>query len=174
MSRRRTLSLAVMLAALVALAGMQAGTVLAGPATTAPKFLEWKSMVGVPQAFTSTAVPQLNIRGILGGGVPWTLTKGKGSLRTDGHLRIKVDGLVLATTLSNPVTAFRATVSCLTSTGDTMNVQTAGTFPATTGLASEGGGDALIEADLTLPQPCIAPIVFVTSGTGSWFASTGG
>ena len=102
-------------------------------------------MVGVPQAFTGTAMPQLNIRGVIGGGVPWTLTKGKGSIRTDGHLKIKVDGLVLASTLSNPATTFRATVSCLTGTGDTMNVQT-GTFPATTGLASEGGGDSTIEA----------------------------
>jgi len=24
-----------------------------------------------------------------------------------------------------------------------------------------------------LPQPCIAPIVFVTSPTGAWFAATG-
>ena len=62
-------------------------------------------MVGVPQAFTSHAMPQLNIRGILGGGVPWTLTKAKGSIRTDGHLKIKVDGLVLASTLSNPAAA---------------------------------------------------------------------
>ena len=68
-------------------------------------------MVGVPQAFTGTAIPQLNIRGVIGGGVPWTLTKGKGKIRTDGHLEIKVDGLVLASTLSNPATAFRATVA---------------------------------------------------------------
>lgn len=173
MSRRRTVSLAVMLASLVALAGMQAGGVLAQPGDGAPKIMEWKTMVGVPPAFTGTATPQLNIRGILGGGVPWTLTSAKGVLTTDGHLEIKVDGLVLASSLSNPVAAFRATVSCLTDTGGTTNVQT-GTFPATLGLASEGGGDARIDADLTLPQPCIAPIVFVTSGGGSWFASTGG
>jgi len=174
MSRRRTASLAVLLAALIALAGMQAGTVLAGPASSAPKFLQWRTMVGVPQAFTSTAMPQLNIRGIIGGGIPWALTKAKGSVRTNGHLRIKVDGLVLATTLSNPVPSFGATVSCLNTAGETVNVATATTFPATMGLASEGGGDATIEADLMLPQPCIAPIVFVTSPTGAWFASTGG
>jgi len=174
MSRRRTASLAVLLAALIALAGMQAGTVLAGPASSAPKFLQWRTMVGVPQAFTSTAMPQLNIRGIIGGGIPWTLTKAKGSVRTNGHLRIKVDGLVLATTLSNPVPSFGATVSCLNTAGETVNVATATTFPATMGLASEGGGDPTIEADLMLPQPCIAPIVFVTSSTGAWFASTGG
>jgi hypothetical protein len=46
-------------------------------------------------------------------------------------------------------------------------------FPATTGLASAGGGNAKIEADLSLPSPCIAPIIFVTSAGGSWFAATG-
>ena len=54
-----------------------------------------------------------------------------------------------------------------------MNVLTAA-VPATTGLASAGGGNAHIRADVSLPHPCIAPIVFVTSPAGSWFASTGG
>jgi len=45
--------------------------------------------------------------------------------------------------------------------------------PATVGAASAGGGNATIEATLTLPSPCIAPIVFVTSPTGAWFAATG-
>ena len=169
MSRRRTASLAALLAALVALAGMQAGTVLAQDSDR--KILEWKTMVGVPQAFTGTLAP---IRNINGGGVPWTLTAAKGKLRQNGHLVITVDGLVLASTLSNPVMAFRATVSCLTADAQIANVTTTATFPATTGLASAGGGDAFIDAFVDLPHPCIAPIVFVTSGTGSWFASTGG
>ena len=46
-------------------------------------------------------------------------------------------------------------------------------FPATTGPASSGGGNSEFEADVVLPSTCIAPIVFVTSATGSWFASTG-
>lgn len=46
-------------------------------------------------------------------------------------------------------------------------------FPATTGPASAGGGNAEIVADVALPQPCIAPIIFVTSGGGNWFAATG-
>lgn len=45
-------------------------------------------------------------------------------------------------------------------------------FPATQGFASEGGGNAKIEADLALPQPCLAPIIFVTSPGGAWFAVT--
>ena len=80
---------------------------------------------------TGNTSPTFEIRGIIGGGIPWTLTKAKGSVRTNGHLRIKVDGLVLATTLSNPVPSFGATVSCLNTAGETVNVATATTFPAT-------------------------------------------
>jgi hypothetical protein len=40
-------------------------------------------------------------------------------------------------------------------------------FPATT------TGDSKIEATVSLPSPCFAPIVFVTSPGGSWFAVTG-
>jgi hypothetical protein len=41
-------------------------------------------------------------------------------------------------------------------------------FPATP------DGDATIEATVDLPEPCIAPVVFVTSPTNAWFAATGG
>jgi hypothetical protein len=34
-------------------------------------------------------------------------------------------------------------------------------------------GDSKIEATLDLPEPCIAPIVFVTSPGAAWFAATG-
>jgi len=34
-------------------------------------------------------------------------------------------------------------------------------------------GDAKIEAMLHLPYPCVAPIIFVTSPSGAWFAVTG-
>jgi len=34
-------------------------------------------------------------------------------------------------------------------------------------------GDAKIEAMLHLPDPCVAPIIFVTSPSGEWFAVTG-
>ena len=172
MTRRRTASLGALLAALVALAGMQAGTVLAKPpADHPPKILEFQTMVGVPSTMLQAAGA---IRGFPGPGAPWTLTAAKGELGTTGHLEIKVDGLVIATSGSNPSAFFRARVSCLDTT-NTEQAFTTAQFPATTGLASAGGGDATIEADVTLPHPCIAPIVFVTNAAGtSWFAVTGG
>ena len=104
------------------------------------------------------------------------LTAGRGELSTSGQLEIRVDGLVLAAGAnagSNPIATFRGLVSCLAADGSIQNVPT-DPFPATTGPASSGGGDATIEATVSLPDPCIAPIVFVTSPGGAWFASTGG
>ncbi len=150
----------------------------AGSATSASarefRVLNFDTMVGIPATLTG-AQSQVPLRGINGGGLPWMLTSAKGSLTASGHLEIEVEGLVLAAGAnagSNPIASFRGLVSCVNSDGTFTNVLTV-PFPATTGPASAGGGDAQIEADLTLPQPCIAPIVFVTSPAGSWFAATG-
>ncbi|HWQ54747.1 MAG TPA: hypothetical protein VN442_13765 [Bryobacteraceae bacterium] len=145
--------------------------------------LEFKTMTGVPRPYT---LPENAIRGVPGGGLPWIISAAKGELKVDGHLEVEVKGLVfdpndpvviergLAGT--NTVTAFRAVVSCLTKDAGgapaTVNLTTA-PFPATTGPASTGGGNAKIEAWLNLPSPCIAPIIFVTSPGGNWFAATG-
>ncbi len=141
--------------------------------------LRFKTMVGVPVQFTGTQSP---IRGINGGGLPWVVTdSAKGRLRTDGRLNIDVRGLVInpaaASPLAgtNPSATFRATVSCETVMNGApavVNVQTE-QFPATTGPANQGGGDSRINAIVDLPRPCIAPIVFVTSPAGAWFAATG-
>jgi hypothetical protein len=167
MSRGRYLSFLVLGVALLLV--VQASLAFA---KSPNKILEWGTMVGVPSGLTG-AQSLAPMRGIPGGGVPWTLNRGQGQLKADGDLEIEVDGLVLATTGSNPAAAFRALVSCVNANGTFTNVLTTDTFPATLGLASAGGGDASIETHVTLPTPCIAPIVFVTSGGGSWFASTG-
>jgi hypothetical protein len=131
-------------------------------------------MVGVPAGLTG-AQSQAALRGINGGGLPWVVASASGQLTSSGHLQIEVEGLVLAAGAnagSNPIATFRGLVSCVRSDGSVENVLT-GPFAATTGPASAGGGNAEIEADLGLPSPCIAPIVFVTSPGGSWFAATG-
>ncbi len=131
--------------------------------------LEFKTMAGVSGPFVGAANP---IRGVNGGGLPWAIDQGRGELRANGALEVKVKGLVLAAGAAvgtNPVPNFRAIVSCMTTVDGapaTANVAT-GLFPATV------TGDAEIEAVLTLPSPCFAPIVFVTSPTQAWFAVTG-
>jgi len=169
MATRRTRSLALVLA----LAGLMLVASAAIVTAKAPKILEFDTMVGTPQAFTGATNA---IRGVPGGGLPWALASGTGELTASGHLEVKVRGLVLAAggnTGSNPIASFRAIVSCLDADAGVVNVQT-DAFPATTGPASAGGGNAKIEANLSLPDPCIAPIVFVTSPGGAWFAVTGG
>ncbi|RPI94946.1 MAG: hypothetical protein EHM40_00115 [Chloroflexi bacterium] len=161
----------VTLSAMLFLSAFFAGSVSTASARET-KILEFDTMVGLPQAFTGTQNP---IRGINGGGLPWTLSSASGELKASGRLEIKVRGLVFAAgpnTGSNTVASFRAIVSCLTADGSVQNVMT-DPFPATTGPASSGGGNAKIETTVSLPQPCIAPIVFVTSPNGAWFAVTG-
>lgn len=150
----------------------------AGSATTAtarePKILEFDTMVGTTAGLTG-AQSQASLRGINGGGLPWTLTSAHGELKTSGKLEIQVVGLVLAAganTGSNPSAVFRGLVSCVKTDGSVQNILTE-PFPATTGPASLGGGNAKIETTVALPQPCIAPIIFVTNNGGSWFAVTG-
>jgi hypothetical protein len=163
--------LLVSLSAILFLSPFFAGSVSSAIAKE-PKILEFDTMVGVPDAFTGTTNP---IRGINGGGLPWTLTSAHGELKASGKLEIEVQGLVLAAgtnTGSNPSPVFRGLVSCLRSDGSVQNILT-DAFPATMGPAASGGGNAKIETIVALPQPCIAPIVFVTSNGGSWFAATG-
>jgi len=129
--------------------------------------LEFRTMVGNSGPFIGANNP---IRDINAGGAPWMIAEGRGKLKQTGELRVRVRGLVLVATGMNPVAQFQSIVSCLTIDDDgnaaISNVST-GPFPATP------TGDADIEEALELPQPCFAPLVFVTSTGGAWFAVTG-
>ena len=166
--------LLVTLSAIMFLSAFFAGSV-SGATAKEPKILEFDTMVGVPVTLKGT-LSQVPLRGINGGGLAWTLTSAHGELTASGHLEIEIQGLVFAegpNTGANTVPSFQGLVSCVKSDGSFERILT-GTFPATTGPASAGGGNAKIEADLTLPHPCIAPIIFVTNPAGTaWFAVTG-
>lgn len=131
--------------------------------------LEFDVMTPVVAPFTGTAHP---IRGVNGGGVPWQIDRGRGDLSSDGRLKIRVEGLVLVSSGQNPVPMFRGVVNCLTTEQPDVGVNL-----ATAPVPASMDGDATIKATVDLPDPCVAPIVFVTSGTGappgSWFAATG-
>ncbi len=154
------------------LLGLIFGTQLSLVSAKESKIIEFDTMVGLPSTYTGAQNP---IRGVNGGGLPWALTSAHGELKASGKLEVSIRGLVFSAgpnTGSNTIPAFRAIVSCLTSDGSVVNLQT-DPFPATTGPASSGGGNAEIETTLNLPQPCIAPIVFITSPGGAWFTVTG-
>jgi hypothetical protein len=141
------------------------------------KVLEFNTMIGVPRPFTGN---DNAIRGIGGGGRPWAIEFGRGELKPDGKIEVQVKGLVFdpndqsnidaGLAGRNTVPNFRAIVSCLSKDeeGDAniVNVST-GLFPA------DEAGNAQIEDTVSLPDLCIAPIIFVTSPAGAWFAATG-
>ena len=153
----------------VALAVMALGSV--GIASTAGSaepatILKASTMAGVIAPYTG---PTNAIRGVPGGGLPWELSEAKVVLAADGRLEIKVEGLVLVSTGANPVATFRGVVSCQSIDAGAPVVRNVMTDPVPATMT----GDAKIQATLDLPEPCFAPIVFVTSGGGSWFAVTG-
>jgi hypothetical protein len=140
-----------------------------------PSITEFDSMFTVKGAFLGA---MNSIRGVPGAGLPWTLGSVKGELKINGTLQIVLRGLVLANDplvpenlrLTNPVASFAAIVSCksLDALGNVTKVNTmTGLFPATM------AGDATIEAILDVPYPCVAPVIFVTSPEGAWFAVNG-
>jgi hypothetical protein len=157
--RRTFVTLAVLALGLVGIAST------AGSAETAI-ILKADTMAGVIAPYTGSANP---IRGVNGGGVPWELSAAKVVLAADGRLEIKVEGLVLVSTGTNPVATFRGLVSCQSIDGSAAVVRNVMTDP----FPASSTGDSKIEATLELPEPCFAPIVFVTSGGGAWFAVTG-
>jgi hypothetical protein len=145
-----------------------------GARSSGEKVLEFDTMVAVSGPFVGAANP---IRGVNGGGLPWQIAEGRGELASDGRLEVEVRGLVLlngppvppALRGTNPISSFRAIVSCLTIVNGspaTTNVAT-GPFPAT------ATGDSEIETTVGLPSPCFAPVIFAGPSPTTWFAVTG-
>ena len=93
--------------------------VLAPAAQAGDKVLEFDSMAGVVRPYTGTANA---IRRRERGRASWVIRVGKGEVKADGRIEVKVRGLVLADDpavpparrLVNPIPSFRAVVSCLT------------------------------------------------------------
>jgi hypothetical protein len=150
------------------------GTGSAAASSNEKKVLQFQTMVGVAGPFVGATNP---IRGINGGGLPWQIDDASGKLSSSGKLEVTVRGLVLldgppvpeALQGTNPIGTFQAIVSCTTTIGGTpatVNVAT-DPFPAT------ATGDSKIKAQVNLPSPCLAPIIFVGPSPTTWFAITG-
>ncbi len=185
-SRRRILKGAVVAAAAIAVGGLRNPlTALAddntenGAEHETLTILRFSSLAGIQNPFLGDAGLS-EFRGVHGGGAPWIISEGTGSLTSDGHLKVRVRGLVLDPAVvpapnggTNPIPSFMAIVSGFsTDLVNPVNLMTP-LFPASK------EGDADIKAMLTLPHPFYAPIVFVASlplGTPPaprWFAVTG-
>src|SRR5258708_6400163 len=125
-------------AALVSAAAVQGAAAAPGPGPVT--VLKFDTMAPVTGPYVGAANP---VRGVPGGGLPWVLTAATGSLKRDGHLLVRVRGLVLARQApvppalqgTNPFPDFRAIVSCqsigATGTATVANIST-GDFKANT------------------------------------------
>ncbi|MBO9665606.1 MAG: hypothetical protein J7501_02185 [Bdellovibrio sp.] len=143
--------------------------------TNAAAILKFETMYGVDGPF----VGGTQVRGVLGDELPWEIESAKGSLSTEGNLKISVKGLVFSDASvvppnlrgKNDEKEFRAMVSCISENeGDGTSLTKVITrgFPATT------SGNSEINAKIKLPETCIAPIVFIMAGSEEkWFAVTG-
>ncbi|HEX7285496.1 MAG TPA: hypothetical protein VF532_04905, partial [Candidatus Angelobacter sp.] len=103
------------------------------------------------------------------------IASGNAELKTTGKLEVSVRGLVLVSNGTNPIANFSAILSCQSidaAGAPTVVNLVAGTSPAT------AAGDAEIEGTVSLPSPCIAPIVFVAipataTAPARWLAVSG-
>lgn len=148
---------------------------VADPPVEPRTIVSFRTMYGVDGPFLGASNA---IRGVPGDDLPWEVRLAIGSLNTNGHLKILVRGLVFKDEESVPEEKrgindepnFRGVVSCLTEADDavpTVNVATR-VFRAT------ATGNANIEETIELPNPCVAPVVFVTGeDPDKWFAVTG-
>jgi len=141
------------------------------------RILGFGTMYGVDGPFVGATN---SISTLPGDELPWVIKGGaKGFVNSDGHLSIHVHGLVFSDDPIVPVhlqgtndeAEFRAVLSCLTE-DSAHNVVTVNV--TTHGFKASPSGDCNIDAQLTLPDPCIAPMVFVTAGSeDKWFAVNG-
>jgi hypothetical protein len=107
----------------------------------------------------------LTINGVIGGGAPWVINQGTAILTGDGHLVVRVNGLVLSSNHTNPLANGRAIVTCN------------GQAPITTdSVPFSPAGNAFVATTIRLPSPCLSPTVFFAGITGAgdrWLAVTG-
>jgi hypothetical protein len=110
------------------------------------------------------AAPRTVIAGVVGAGHAWAIDEGNAKLFSDGRLLINVEGLVLTPEGTNPVTSGKGVVSC--NGGATSDdIVASASVPL-----SVPDGDAHVNQWLTLPSPCLNPVIFFTSNALGWFA----
>jgi hypothetical protein len=156
-----------------------------GNSSSGRVILRFDTMYAVNGPFVSHAPAQPGdptIRDVLGDSLPWKINKSiNGVLTANGSLKIQVRGLVFPDR-PNDEANFRALVSCQTVENKAIVVKNLITAPFPTGGRHNNPnliarGNATIKARLSLPNPCIAPIVMILNGDGQvgnfWFAVTG-
>jgi hypothetical protein len=139
----------------LALLGILLMTWVGSTAAESRKTFE-SSLVGIPTG-------GLVLDGVTGGGVPWSINAGRAILTEDGGLHVVVNGLVVTATGANPSATGRAAVIC---DGAVVAMTDPVDFSPT--------GDAVVNASVSIPSPCLDVAVMFLNGAGTrWFAVTG-
>jgi hypothetical protein len=149
---RRT-RLARLILASAVLGALAFGTV-ASTQAGGPKIID-SGMSGIP-------VGGMVLEGVIGGGAPWQISQGDVKLFADGRLHVEVHGLLLLNG-TNPIRNGRAIVAC------------GGAAAASSPIVPfSETGDAEVDTRVSLPSPCLAPVVFfagvLPNGLERWFA----
>jgi hypothetical protein len=119
------------------------------------------------------------VRTVNSGGVPWVVAGGSETrLSGDGRLRADVRGLLITGTggaLDGTVGPVQAVVASLTCTNPTTGDTGAPSVVSTGPVPLSAGGNARIDQRLSIPSPCVAPIVLIraNSEAGPWIAASG-
>jgi hypothetical protein len=112
------------------------------------------------------SVPSTTVGGVASGGAPWIVAEGKASISGNGKLGVEIHGLLLTTGApanlvgtTGPVMMVAASLVC----GGSGGVVAA----STDGVPLSPAGDAQIEATVTVPPTCMAPVILVRAFNNS-------
>ncbi len=110
------------------------------------------------------SMPGAAIGGVSSGGAPWVVNRGEASLRSDGHIRVEVQGLLIGVGgpanlvgTTGPVAMVGATLVCGGSGGTPVPVPDTDLTPSP--LSSSGNAE--INQVVTIPPVCFGPAVLV-------------
>lgn len=113
---------------------------------------------------------KLNIvRGVPPGAGPWRIADLKAEVDTDGHIRVRGRGLLLASSNSIGQNANQSVFATLICEAAAPFVERSTTF---SGVALDQNGDFRIDDTLNpAPSDCVSPVLLIRNTGGVWFAA---
>src|SRR5215213_645902 len=131
------------------------------------------------------SVPNIMVRSVISGGAPWIVKNGKIQLDADGHLTVRVKGLLITGgALANgaPVPpSLIGTVATVTMVHAALTCGGPGggvpfTITSTEAVPLSPAGDFEIDTEISVPEACAQPILLIRIGTpenpGPWIAAS--
>jgi hypothetical protein len=109
------------------------------------------------------------VRGVFPGAGPWRIADLKAEVDTDGHIKVRGHGLLLASTNSIGQNANQRVFATLICEASAPFVERS---TALTGVALEPNGDFRIDDTLNpAPSDCASPVLLIRNTGGMWFAA---